>query len=83
MLRHVIEIAIRDKKRNWDFGRFQACGHDHLGSSLDPAVAREPISDNESNAISIVLSSDTPQHQRIRMKLAKSLLIFAKVLMTL
>jgi hypothetical protein len=59
------------------------CGRDHLGSSLDPAVAREPTSDNESNAISIVLPSDTLQHQRIRMKLAKSLQIFAKVLMNL
>ena len=78
----MIEIAIGDKKRNRRFGRFQVCGRDHLGSSLDSAVAREPISDNESNATSIVVPSDTLQHQRIRMKLAKSLLIFAKVLMT-
>jgi hypothetical protein len=80
----VIEIAIGAEKRNWSFGRFQVCGRDHLGSSSrDSAVAREPISDNESNATSIALPSDTLQHQRIRMKLAKSLLIFAKVSMTL
>jgi hypothetical protein len=38
---------------------------------------------NKSSAISIVVPSDTPPHQWIRMKLAKSLLIFAKVLMNL
>lgn len=81
MVRHVIEIAIRNKEKNWTFGRFQVCGRDHLGSSLKPALAREPTSDNESNAISIVLPSNTLQHLRIRMKLAKSLLIFAKPLM--
>jgi hypothetical protein len=83
-LRHVTETAIGGRKRNWSFGRFQLCGRDQLGSSLDPAVALEPTSDNNKNsAISIVLPTDTPRHQWIRMKLAKSLLIFAKVLMNL
>jgi hypothetical protein len=81
-LRHVTEIVIGRRTQNWSFGRFQMCGRDHLGSSL-AAVAREPTSDNKGRAIAIVLASDTLRYQWIRMKLAKSLLIFAKVLMNL